>query len=263
MPTGAPSTARGRLPTSTLRPRTATSPLTLTRPSAISCLARPTTAVADPGEHLLEPLAFGLAHSPGSERKHLLEHLDGRRRRNERRQRWAGPRSSRDRVARGTSTSSRTRSAVPGRRHARPPARSHGRRASASRSRRSPPGWRRPAIGRSAACRRRRRASRAPPATASAGRRPARNAPRRPRSARCSGSGSRRRPLPARSRALGLVRAGELHAELFHRLDRQLEQLSQQARRHGFGGDGQHRLDGGGLHSAPGAQLRLLGAHPR
>ena len=31
-------------------------------------LAGPAAAVTDPGEHLLEPLAFGLAHSPGSER---------------------------------------------------------------------------------------------------------------------------------------------------------------------------------------------------
>ena len=70
-------------------------------------------------------------------------------------------------------------------------------------------------------------------------------------------AGSRRRPAPARSRALGLVASRERRAQLLDPLDWHLQQLGEQARRHRLGRDGEHGLDGGRLGPPLGAGRAL------
>ena len=85
-------------------------------------------------------------------------------------------------------------------------------------------------------------------------------------------------PRQGEAAPVGLVARRERTTELLHRLDGHFQQFGKNARRHGLGGDGQHRLDGGclrhsgrelawlicygGVGTLLGACARVAKAHP-
>ena len=133
---GARSTATRSVSTSTRRPRTATSPFTVDAAFGDELLTGPSAAVTDPGEHLLEPLAFGYRSLSRLGAQHVLEHLHGRGRRDEGHERGQVIDRVQAESLQEHRASSRTRWPARGLRRARRPARSRARPASASRSRR-------------------------------------------------------------------------------------------------------------------------------